>query len=298
MRYIVFIIILTLKLTATSQVQYDVNLVHYYKSIISTLANDSMQGRPPSSIYETKTINYLNQAFKKIKGFKPQIHHFTYQIKDTGNVYQSKNIFCFINNKADSTVLIGAHYDHIEPNSYLSRSLNNKNKVHNGADDNASGVSLLMGLASNYTTWKNKKYNYLFVSYGAHEVGLYGSAAYAKYCNEKHYNIKAVFNFDMVGRLDKDAPVINFYGYQTVSDSLKNYFKNYTSTAKIYYDENYKIYQSDCKAFADKGTTCLFFSTGTHNDYHKTTDDEDKINYEGILYIQKLVEHILKNYFK
>jgi Zn-dependent M28 family amino/carboxypeptidase len=296
MRNIIFIIILKYNALAYSQ-NYDVLQVSYYKSILGVLANDSMCGRPPSTIYETKTLSFLTQEFKKLKSFKPQLYNFKYQIKDTGKVYEAKNIFCFINNKADSTILIGAHYDHIEPNSYLSRSLTNKNKIHNGADDNASGVSLLMGLAKNYNNWKNKKYNYLFVSYSAHEVGLYGSTAFAGYCAKKNYKIKAVFNFDMVGRLDKEAPVINFYGIQTVSDSLKNYFKNYTSTAKIYYDANDKIFESDCKAFADKGTICLFFSTGTHNDYHKITDDEDKINYDGILYIQKLVEHILKTYF-
>lgn len=283
-------------LLSKAQVNYSdsILILNYYKKNICALANDSMNGRPPSTIYEEKSIAYLKKELKLLKGFYPKIQNFTYKLKDSIKLNKSKNIYCFINNKADSTILMGAHFDHLPVGSNLSLSYHKeRNQIHNGADDNASGVALLLGLAKTYPAWRNKTYNYLFVSYSAHEIGLFGSKAFGNLCVTKKIKIKTVFNFDMVGRLDKLAPIINLYGIHTLPETQKKYFMNLNSNSKIYYQESDKVYQSDCKYFAEKGISCLFLSTGIHLDYHKPSDDEENINYNGILLIQKIIENFI-----
>ena len=274
-----------------SQTSMDSVLLEYYRSIIKALTADSLGGRPPSSIYEDKTASFILREFKKNKKFKSKIIEFKYQIKDSIEK-KSKNVYCYINNNADSTILISAHYDHLGLGSNLSYSYN-KIAIHPGADDNASGVSLLLGLLKNYQVWSNKKYNYIFVSYSAHEIGLFGSANFFNYSIKNFKSIELVINFDMVGRLDKIQPVLNIYGVNTLA-AFNNYLNNIDFKGKVYTDESYKIYDTDARSFCNAGIKSLSFTTGTHNDYHKITDLETYINYQGILEIQKFIEDLLK----
>ncbi len=270
--------------------------IAYYQSIIQMLANDSMKGREVSSIYENKAAKFITQEFKKNKKFKPAIQSFNYLHPDSLIEKKSKNIYCFINNHADSTVLIGAHYDHIGLGGKLSYSLNKKNQIHNGADDNASGVALLLGLTKSFKQWQNKKYNYLFVAYSAHEIGLYGSTAFYEFSKNKFPPICNVINFDMVGRLNSSYPIINIYGMGEATTNTKKYIDSLaTLEIKLYTDAVTKIYDTDCRAFAQNKIKCLSFTTGTHSDYHKVSDDEEKINYQGILHIQNFLQHFFVN---
>lgn len=270
--------------------------INYYQSIVKMLANDSMMGREVSSIYEDKAAKFIVNEFKKNKNFKPVIQPFNYISPDSLKEKKSKNVYCFINNHADSTVLIGAHYEHIGLGGKLSYSLNKKNEIHNGADDNASGVALMLGLARSFRQWQNKKYNYIFVAYSAHEIGLYGSAAFYAFVEDKFPSICNVINFDMVGRMDEKAPVINVYGLGNANSKTKQYLDSLSSlTRKVYTENGTKINDTDCRAFVNHNIKCLSFTTGTHNDYHKTSDDEDKINYYGIFQMQQLVENLFRN---
>ena len=94
--------------------------INYYKSIIKTLADDSMKGREVSSIYEDKAAQFILKEFKKSAKLKPVVQVFNYTHPDSLKEKKSKNIYCFINNHADSTILIGAHYDHIGLGGKLS----------------------------------------------------------------------------------------------------------------------------------------------------------------------------------
>ena len=263
----------------------------YFKEIIGVLANDSLQGRAVSSVYEEKSAKYISKKFKENKKFKPQIHHFQYFNADSSQSFTSKNVYCFLDNKADSTILIGAHYDHIGLGNGFSRSYNQKG-VHNGADDNASGVALMLGLAKTHKKWVKKKYNYLFVAYSAHEIGLFGSTAFSKFCETNFKPIHFVLNFDMVGRFDEKAQILNIYGVQTLKKH-KNYFDLLDFKGKIYTQESDIIFQTDAKSFAQKNIQSLSFTTGIHIDYHKVSDDENKINYKGLLYIQQIIQKFL-----
>lgn len=253
-----------------------------FKTIISTLADDSMQGRSAGTEGAEKAEKYLVNYYKKI-GLKTiqgtYIQKFAFP-KDSSHIDTAMNINGMIDNKADLTIVIGAHYDHLGTGGPKSRSLTTK-KIHDGADDNASGVAMMLMLAEQLKKSGNKKFNYLFVAFSAHEDGLYGSESFV---NEKIIDlnkIKLMLNFDMVGRLDVTAPIFkatknekDFY-----LDTLLNTTDHPNFEVKIA-DDN--LSKSDASVFDKNNISTITFSTGMHDDYHKVSDTAEKINYEGM----------------
>lgn len=272
---------------------HPLNNIH---EIVSVLASDSLKGRPSASIYEDKAGAYIIKKLHQIKGCKPQKQFFTFKRANQTDEQKATNIYWHINNKADSTIVISAHYDHLGTGEGLSRSFGKKG-IHFGADDNASGVALLLSLANENVNYCSKKFNYLFVFYSAHEIGLFGSKAFADFCFKKFKPVALVVNFDMVGRLDSETKILNVYGISTLK-SRDDFFKTVSFPGKIYIEESYKIDESDCKWFTQRKNKCLSFSTGIHDDYHKITDTADKINYEGILMIENYIIDLLNSFAK
>jgi Zn-dependent M28 family amino/carboxypeptidase len=217
------------------------------------------------------------------------------KVDDTGKLLTGSNIYCYLDNGADSTILISAHYDHLGMGGGEHSRSYGKTGIHPGADDNASGVALMMGLTRSYKRWRQKRYNYLFVGYAAHEVGLYGSAAFSNYCNSHFKPVCLAVNFDMVGRLDVHERTIAIYGFPSLYKDGKM-MQSGESDVRIYTDEPEKIFITDCKSFAEQGIHCLSFTTGLHADYHKVSDIATKINYDGMYTMQLLAEHVLKSY--
>lgn len=113
-------------------------------------------------------------------------------------------ITAFVDRKSTKTILVGAHIDHLGLGGELSKSPG-KNEVHPGADDNASGVAMLIEL-HNYFTEHNSTCNLLFVAYTGHELGLYGSEHLSKHWKKGWKTLYRVYNFDMIGRMDTLQP--------------------------------------------------------------------------------------------
>jgi Peptidase family M28 len=285
-------LILMLFISPFLQAQTKKKLV-FYKEIIKTLTSDSLQGRATNSVFENKTVNYLVTKWKNINHCQPLIQEFKFKRKNSDIEETSKNIYVYLNNQADSTIVLGAHYDHLGMGEGISRSYGKKG-IHHGADDNASGVALLFGLYKDIKTFKNKKYNYVFVNYGAHEIGLFGSAAFYDYCKNNFKPIALLFNFDMVGRLDESSKIVNVYGKQTLQN--KTILDILPSNLNINTSNSQLILQTDAKTFVENNIKCLSFTTGIHNDYHKISDTEEKINYTGIIEIEKYVFKLLKKF--
>jgi Zn-dependent M28 family amino/carboxypeptidase len=277
------------------QSKKDENTIKIYKEIINVLANDSLNGRAASSLYEDKSAQFIIKKLNKFnRQFQTQIQQFNYVRVDSGSIKKSKNLYSYIDNKANNTILIGAHYDHLGMGDGLSRSYGKKG-IHNGADDNASGVALVLSLAQKFTKWENKKYNYLFVFYSAHEIGLFGSAAFSKFAQDHFKPIVLALNFDMIGRLDMNQKILNIYGINTLLNNQLKLINTLSFDGIIRTNFSDKIYECDLKKFAEAKIPSLSFTTGIHSDYHKITDDEDQINYFGILQIEKYIIQLLKN---
>jgi hypothetical protein len=259
----------------------------YLKEVVSYLASDSLEGRSVGSKGEKLAADYIVARLKENKNLKVTRQYFNFKV-DT-NTYYSQNVIGFINNHSSETVVISAHYDHIGFGGALSKS-NGVYAVHNGADDNASGVSLMLDLAR-FVKISKTKYNYLFVAYSGHELGLYGSRFFSEHISKKYKKIILTINLDMVGRMDNDNKI-----YYDCTPSLEKEIKIYCeqfSEIKIIKSSSNRINILDSKWFAEKEIPCIMFTTGLHSDYHKTTDDEEYISYSGILKIENLIKIFL-----
>jgi hypothetical protein len=126
------------------------------------------------------------------------------------------NVIGYIDNGAATTVILGAHFDHLgygeDGNSMLRTG---EHLIHNGADDNASGTAALIELARKLKTSKAKNNNYLFIAFSGEELGLFGSKYFTEHPTVDLKNVDYMINMDMVGRLNDSTKAITIGGYGT-----------------------------------------------------------------------------------
>lgn len=191
-------------------------------------------------------------------------------------------------------IYIGAHYDHLGK-GIPEFSMGPFGEIYNGADDNASGVSGIIELAE-YFAYQNipEDWNLVFLFFDGEEWGLLGSK---EFVNSKyfHKNSIAMLNFDMIGRFNQTLQIQGKdTGDQIWSNLIENTIHNLQKkySLKIEWMKGGKG-PSDHTEFYQKNIPVLFFFTGTHKDYHKPTDDYDKINYSGIKIILELAKEFI-----
>ena len=207
---------------------------------------------------------------------------------------------CMSDQQTDNYMVIGAHYDHLGMGGKNSGSRNPDTvAVHNGADDNASGTALVMGMAKHYAQSKLKgAYNIIFVAFSGEETGLLGSSWFVQHPPVERKKIKLMLNFDMVGRLNA-FKTLSVGGIGTFSDAEKILNTNVdTNLLKLAFSkEGYG--PSDHASFYSDSIPVLYFNTGVHTDYHLPLDDYDKINCEGLLtiadYMTRVIDDICLN---
>lgn len=213
----------------------------------------------------------------------------------------SQNIVGFIDNNAASTIIIGAHYDHLGLGEDGNSLYRGAPAIHNGADDNASGVASVIELARAIKNEKIKygNYNYLILSFSGEELGLYGSKCFVgNIVNQiDSQKIDCMINLDMVGRLSTKDKNLEINGVGS-SPSFDTIIKS-IAIENIRVKEGMEgIGPSDHTSFYLKNIPVLHFFTGQHEDYHKPTDDADKVNFEGMQsvcnYILQTIEQINK----
>lgn len=203
---------------------------------------------------------------------------------------KARNVVGFLNFNAPTTVIIGAHFDHLGYGEDAN-SLDGQGQIHNGADDNASGTAALIELARLLQTTTAHNNNYLFIAFSGEELGLFGSKYWLEHPS---MNITANYmvNMDMVGRYDSSRKLtIGGYGTSPVWGSI---FSTTTDPNLVIKLDSSGSGPSDHASFYRKDIPVLFFFTNSHSDYHKATDDWDKINYAGELEIVKYVDHIIE----
>ncbi len=205
------------------------------------------------------------------------------------------NVIGYINNNAASTVIIGAHYDHLgygeDGNSMLR---GGPKQIHNGADDNASGTAALIELSRLVSRSKAKNNNYLFIAFSGEELGLFGSKYFTEHPTVDLSSANYMINMDMVGRLSDSAKILTIGGYGTSPVWGEVLYAHKKLPFSIKTDSS-GTGPSDHTSFYRKGIPVLFFFTGLHHDYHKPSDDADKINYTGELQIIKYIAGLVKD---
>lgn len=299
--YIIFFLIFSI--SCTSPVVYN----NQIKADLTFLSSDDLEGRATGSDGERIAASYISKRFKELnveaKGsidylhpfsFKPKSHpHEEIKFNDSlkSNGITGNNVIGFINNNSLNTVVIGAHYDHLGFGDEGSLYRGSEIKIHNGADDNASGVSLVLDLAAKLIN-ENKSNNYLFIAFSGEEMGLLGSNFFVKNPTIDISSINYMINMDMVGRLN-DEKSLAIYGLGT-SPIFKQTIKSNNDVFKIIENES-GIGPSDHTSFYLQDIPVLHFFTGQHENYHKPSDDSDLINYEGLDLISNYIFSIISD---
>ncbi|MCX8212157.1 MAG: M20/M25/M40 family metallo-hydrolase [Lewinella sp.] len=266
------------------------------------LASDYLEGREAGKRGEDLAAEYVTSRFAKIgllpkglDGEYAQPFDFNYTANphaSTGEARTGQNIVGYLDNGAATTVVIGAHYDHIGRGAFGSRFLDGP-IIHNGADDNASGVGALLYLAERLKTSDLKGHNFLFIAFSGEEMGLYGSKYFVKEPTIDLSEVSFMLNMDMVGRLDKERSLI--IGGAGTSPTWKDAFTKITTPKMKVTTTDSGIGPSDHTSFYLADIPALHFFTGNHQDYHKPSDDSEKVNFEGVQEVAEWMYVLLKD---
>jgi formylmethanofuran dehydrogenase subunit D len=235
-----------------------------------------------SSSAKTRYMNDLSEAYDiKIK------------IETGPKTRQANNVVAYIDNGSDKTIILGAHFDHLgygEDGNSMMRT--GEKMIHNGADDNASGTAALIELAKLIKKTKAPKNNYLFVAFSGEELGLYGSKYFVENPTISLDKVNYMVNMDMVGRLNDSSKTITVGGFGT-SPSWNGVLNGAKKPGLNVKFDSSGTGPSDHTSFYRKNIPVLFFFTGLHSDYHRPSDDANKINYLGELQIVNYINAVI-----
>lgn len=280
--------------TSTPLQQLQVDVVY--------LASDYLEGRETGLKGEQLAADYIAWRFEQL-GLTPKgdngswMNEFDFTFKTnphaaTGEERTGKNVVAFLDNNAATTVVIGAHYDHLGYGEFGSLHAGEP-AIHNGADDNASGIAALLYLAEqlkgNSAAANN---NYLFIAFSGEELGLVGSKKWVATPTIDLGTINYMLNMDMVGRLNEEkALAINGVGTSPLWTPTLESIK--VGGIQLRTTES-GIGPSDHTSFYLQDIPVLHFFSGQHSHYHKPVDDVEKINFPGILSISDFMMALIE----
>lgn len=287
----------------------DKELVNKYLNTISQeelkthlyiIASDEMQGRNTGEEGQKKAGKYIISQYQKngttypsgATSFYQPIPASYFQKAFSPKLGDSENIWAFIegSEKPEEIVVISAHYDHVGMKN---------GEVYNGADDDGSGTVTLLEVAQAFQKAKDEgngpKRSILFLHVTGEEHGLHGSRYYSENPLFPLKKTIANVNIDMVGRRDDFHKNSNNYVYVIGSDYLSSDLYNLVEKANKDFtnlqldykyndknDPNRFYYRSDHYNFAKHNIPSVFLFNGTHEDYHRPTDDPEKIEYDAL----------------
>ena len=241
-----------------------------------------------------KSLNGILESIdNKLKGYAFEFENLKMEIELNfeKEIISTQNVVGIIEgsdeNLKNDFIVIGAHYDHVGLGYYGAMNRSDTGKIHNGADDNASGTSALIELAEAFSIEKPKR-SLIFIAFGAEENGLLGSRFYVHFQPIKPLERTiAMFNFDMIGRNEQQ---ILWIGGVFFSKDLVKIIEEVNDSTKfeLLYNTGLLNFASDQAPFLRKNIPSAFFFTGLHDDYHTPSDDYDKIDYDKLERVTKL----------
>ena len=281
----------------------DEELFTSLKKDVYFLAADDLGGRAIGTTGEQKASEYLAQEFEKLgmtpmgtDGFfqeftvsKPSNPHEEAVIGTDGTGVTGRNVLAFLDKKADKTIVIGAHFDHVGMGGQGSLHRGDS-AIHNGADDNASGTAALLALAKIFK-YETLKSNILFIAFSGEENGLWGSNYFVKNPTIDLKTVNYMINMDMVGRLNPEKSLA-VHGVGT-SPSFPPVLDPINADSLKLVPSESGVGPSDHTSFYLQDLPVLHFFTGQHADYHKPSDDADKINYEGLVQVVRYISRLI-----
>lgn len=291
--------------------------VNDLQKYLTFLASDSLRGRLAGSLEQKKAAQYIAKHFAEngIDAIVPKtdtatqfsyFQHFyikqyfggqygvmlnpTEKMRNGKGVLKTENVLGFIegSDKKEEVLVISAHYDHIGTQG---------NIVFNGADDDGSGTVAVMEIAQAFAEAKKKgkapRRSILFMAFTGEEYGLLGSEYYTEKPIIPLKKIICDLNIDMIGRIDNPHLSQSNYVYLIGSDKTSKTLHNLSTstndrTTQLQLDYTYNFeshplqlfYRSDHYNFAKHNIPIIFYFDGEHPDYHKSTDDVERIDFE------------------
>ncbi len=264
--------------------------VENMKSDVRYLASDELEGRETGTEGERIASEYIAGRFESLglgsvfedgyfqyfkKTIKSNPHAFGPSPGDP--VIIGRNVGAFKDNGSENTIIIGAHYDHLGYGKEGSLHTGGP-AIHNGADDNASGVAMMLALAEHLSK-QDMENNLLFLAFSGEEKGLWGSNFFVDNSPLDVDDINFMINLDMVGRMNEEKKVA-VYGTGTSpiwNDKLNSTKADFSMTMS-----ESGVGPSDHTSFYLEDIPVLMFFTGQHEDYHRPGDDYEKINFKGM----------------
>jgi len=202
------------------------------------------------------------------------------------------NVIGFDDNGAASTIIIGAHYDHLGHGHFGSRHTGHDHPIHNGADDNASGVAILLELAKEFQEPGHEAFNYLYMAFSGEEMGLLGSSFFVKNPTIDLSTVDYMLNLDMVGRMKNRTLIVNGTGTSPLWENLLAKAQPKDQALNVTANQS-GTGPSDHTSFYLKDIPVLAFFSGVHKDYHTPADDTNTLNYKGMAQILDFVHGIV-----
>ncbi len=252
-------------------------------------------GEPSLEKLEKQIVNDLKPCSRELKGWT-----LSEQITIDRHAITTKNVIGVIEGSgphAEETVVIGGHYDHLGRGGLLSGSMAIfSSDIHNGADDNASGTSMVLEMARRLGARRDPPpRRIVFMAFSGEERGLLGSKYYVQHPLIPLESTVMMFNCDMVGRLNaKNELTMIGTGTSPGLEALVDVLgKSAGLTIKKVAGMTDGFGGSDHQSFYPKGIPVLFAFTGVHSDYHRPSDDSDRINYAGMGRIADYLELLL-----
>lgn len=274
------------------------------KSHITYLADDEMRGRETGTAEEAAAANYIADLFRDY-GLDPAgdegtyFQEFTVNMSVLDNPHASegdslaekrlaKNVAGLLQGRGNSEeiIIVGAHYDHLGMGEFGTLS-DGDPKIHNGADDNASGTAGVLELAE-YFSANRPQTDILFLAFSGEEMGLLGSQYFVDNPTIDLGNALAMINMDMVGRMSDDRFMI--FGVAT-ADRWESILREANTDSLDLDLVPDGTGSSDHTSFYYKEIPVLHYFTDTHADYHRPSDDAEWINAEGE---QQLLNHVAR----
>jgi hypothetical protein len=267
-------------------------------SHIKFLASEELKGRGLGTPELDEAAGYIAKLFEEY-GLQPlddsYFQEFKYKFKDKGKL-KLKNVIGIIPGTdpelKENPVVISAHYDHLGlgwPDVHPG----DEGKIHYGADDNASGIAILLELAKSMGKSIKPKRTIIFAAFTGEEAGLIGSRHFVNnFKSDFTYNAFADVNLDTDGRLfDKKLMVLN----GNTAKEWKFIFMgtDYTTGIKSVVIEK-ELDSSDQFAFIENGIPAVQLFTGAHQDYHRPTDTVDKIDGEGLVKVCTVAKEVIE----
>ena len=264
------------------------------------LASDLLQGRETGTPGELQAARYIAHRMEEL-GLEPkgtegwfQPFDFTYKSNphaEGGEPRTGRNIIGYLDNGAPTTVVIGAHYDHLGMGGMGSLHAGEP-AIHNGADDNASGVAAMLYLAEKLRSSGARNNNYLFVAFSGEELGLYGSKYFVQNPTIDLSSVNYMLNMDMVGRLNEEKVLaVNGAGTSPFWKEVLPQIEVGGIRTKL---SDSGIGPSDHTSFYLENIPVLHFFTGQHSDYHKPADDSELVNYEGLHAVAEFILRLIE----